>query len=67
MLPLNMSPDTTPEAARVQLAALRRLGPEGRLLKAFELSNLVATLYLAGMKRRAELAADQEADRARRP
>jgi hypothetical protein len=39
-----MSPDTHPDAAAVQLAVLRRLGPQGRLRLAFELSALARTL-----------------------
>lgn len=44
--------DTTPAAAAAQDAAYRRLGPAGRLHVALELSDLVRSLALAGMRRR---------------
>jgi len=34
------------------LAALRRMGPEGRLAKAFELSEMTKRLFLDGLRRR---------------
>ncbi len=40
------------EAHRVYIEALRRLGPEGRLQKAFELGKQGRELFVAGLRRR---------------
>lgn len=48
-----MSPlDTSIEAERVQLEALRRMGPEGRLRTAIQLSQMSRALLLEGVCRR---------------
>lgn len=39
-------------ARRLQIAALQRMSPEARLLKAFELSRLTGELFLHGLRRR---------------
>jgi len=44
--------DTTLEAYRVQIQALRRLGPEGRLKMMFELSENLRELAVTGVRRR---------------
>lgn len=41
--------DTTPEAWSAQLAALDRLGPEGRVRVALDLSEAVRSIELAGI------------------
>jgi hypothetical protein len=41
--------DTSPEAWEVYLAAVRRLGPEGRVRLALELSEAVRSIHLAGI------------------
>ncbi len=41
--------DTTPEAWSEQLAALERLGPEGRVRVALDLSEAVRSIELAGI------------------
>jgi hypothetical protein len=46
------SRDTTPEAAAIQEAAYRRIGPTGRFNIAAELSNVVRELARAGIRRR---------------
>ena len=43
--------DTTPEAERAQQEALRRLGPEGRLRAALEMSQAAQDLAIAGLRR----------------
>ena len=48
---MNLEPlDTTEEARSVQEEAHARLGPEGRLRIAFELSEAVRELRLAGLR-----------------
>jgi len=44
--------DTTLEAYRVQIQALRRLGPEGRLKMMFELCDNLRELAVMGVRRR---------------
>lgn len=44
--------DTTPEAWKVYVAALRRLGPAGRLRMAFELSDNARAVTEAGIRQR---------------
>ena len=44
--------DTTPEAARVYYAALRRMGPEARLKAALQLSDQMRALLEAGVRQR---------------
>ena len=44
--------DTTSEAEKVQLDILRRMGPEGRLGAAIELSQTSRSLLLEGIHRR---------------
>jgi hypothetical protein len=44
--------DTKPDAAAAQEAAYRHLGEMGRLKIAFELSDLVRALALAGIRKR---------------
>ena len=44
--------DTSREAEKKQIEILRRLGPEGRLLAAIELSRTSRSLLLEGVKRR---------------
>lgn len=48
MLPL----DTSPEAARIQVEAFRRMGPEGRALAALRHSDLMRELLAAGVRSR---------------
>jgi hypothetical protein len=55
--------DTTPAAAAVHQAALRGLGPEGRLLVAFELSDLAHRLAVEGIRRRQQECSHEEAIR----
>ena len=43
--------DTTPEAEQAQQKALRRLGPEGRLRAALEMSQAAQDLAIAGLRR----------------
>lgn len=45
-------PDTSAEAETVQLAVLRRLGPEGRLRIAVQLSDDIRSIALEGVRRR---------------
>jgi hypothetical protein len=47
-----MLDDTTPEALAVQLQALRRIGPAGRLVMAFELGDNVRSLVEGGVRYR---------------
>ena len=44
--------DTTPEAAAIQEAAYRQLGPHGRFQIAAELTNVVRELAQAGIRKR---------------
>jgi|GEM_PF-448918 hypothetical protein len=44
--------DTTPEAYHVQIEALRRMGPEGRLRVMFEASANLRNLAAAGVRMR---------------
>jgi hypothetical protein len=44
--------DTSPEVWDMQMAAYERLGPEGRMRIALELSELVRSLHLAGVRSR---------------
>jgi hypothetical protein len=46
------SRDTTPAAAATHEESLRRLGPEGRLRIAFELSDLTHAFAVAGIRDR---------------
>jgi hypothetical protein len=48
-MPVN---DTRPEAQRVQIAALRKLGPGGRLKAGLDLSQLARDLIRAGIRMR---------------
>jgi hypothetical protein len=53
ILRLNMPAlDTTPDAAAAQRAAYRNLGETGRLRIAFQLSDLVRALAVAGIRKR---------------
>jgi hypothetical protein len=45
---------------RKYLEALRRLGPERRLLKAFELSRMTRELFMTGLRRRFPNLSDAE-------
>jgi len=50
-----------PQPNHVQyIAALRRLTPEQRLCKAFELSELTRSLFWHGLRRRFPLATEEE-------
>jgi hypothetical protein len=49
-----MTLDTTPDAAREQLAALRRLSGNDRLAQALELSEVVRELAVTGREDRAK-------------
>jgi len=50
---MNMIPaDTTLEAVRKQFEILRRLGPEGRLRMAFEMSDNLRRIVEAGVRGR---------------
>ena len=44
--------DTTAAAERLQLEALRKLGAEGRLKLAFDLSETLRAIVMAGIQRR---------------
>lgn len=44
--------DTTPDARKAQQTALARLGPEGRLRAALEMSESVRRIRLAGLRAR---------------
>jgi hypothetical protein len=57
-----MDPKPRPNHQRY-LEALRRLTPEQRLLKAFELTELSRELFRAGLKRRFPLADEAELKR----
>ncbi|MFC1799489.1 hypothetical protein ACFL2Z_01065 [Candidatus Eisenbacteria bacterium] len=46
-----MNPKTRPNH-RIYIEALRRMTPEERLLKAFELSDFARSLFLHGLRRR---------------
>lgn len=52
--------DTTPEAAAVQLAIQRRLGPEGRFELAYELSQMTRQLAEIGIRERNPTLTDRE-------
>ena len=52
--------DTTPEAHRVQRAALAELGPEGRFRAALAMSESVRRVVLSGLRRRHPDASDHE-------
>ncbi|MDQ7794787.1 MAG: hypothetical protein RDU89_10330 [bacterium] len=43
----------------MQIAALKRMSPQARLLKAFELSRLADELFLHGLRRRFPQMADE--------
>ena len=45
---------------RQYLEALRRLGPQKRLLKAFELSRMTRELFMTGLRRRFPHVSDVE-------
>ncbi|HEX7705797.1 MAG TPA: hypothetical protein VF701_04985 [Thermoanaerobaculia bacterium] len=61
---LEMIPrDTTPVAAAMHEAALRRLGPAERLRIAFELSDLTHRLAVEGIRRRNPECGEEEAIR----
>ena len=47
-----MSPDTSPQAQDAYFAALRRLGPEGRVLRALDLSAFTRQTSAAGVRAR---------------
>ncbi len=47
-----MPSDTTPEALAAQTAAIRRLGPEGRLRVAVEMSEAARAMAIEGIRRR---------------
>ena len=49
-MPPDRSADTTPEAERVRREVLRRIGPEGRVRLAFELSELVRAAAEQGIR-----------------
>ena len=57
------SADTTATAAEVQLEAYRRMGEEGRLHVALELSDVTHSFAVAGVKQRNPELTDQEARR----
>jgi hypothetical protein len=52
--------DTSPEAWRVVLDGIRRMTPEERIRRAFELSQMVRSLAEAGLRRRYPQAGDRE-------
>ena len=58
-----MATDTSPDALHAQLAAARRLGPEGRLRVAVELSEETRRIAIEGVMRRHP---DYDEPRARR-
>jgi hypothetical protein len=47
-----MATDTSAEAIAVQVAVMRRLGPEGRLRVAVEMSEVTRQMTIEGMCRR---------------
>ncbi|MBI4556209.1 MAG: hypothetical protein HY706_01375 [Candidatus Hydrogenedentes bacterium] len=47
-----LSPDTTPEAARVYFDVLRKIGMEGRARMAFELSDNLRSILQSGVRMR---------------
>ena len=47
-----MASDTTPSAQEAQIAVARRLGPEGRLRVAAELSEDIRRVSIEGVRRR---------------
>jgi len=52
--------DTSPEAWRVVLDGIRRMTPEERIRRAFELSEMVRSLTEAGLRQRFPQAGDHE-------
>ena len=44
--------DTTQEARAMQMSALERIGPEGRVKVALELAEFVRAMHLAGLRSR---------------
>jgi len=52
MKPAAVPDDTTPEAARVQFSALRRMGAEGRAQMAIELSDGLRATVESGVRQR---------------
>ncbi|MGH9533837.1 MAG: hypothetical protein ACRD2E_03160 [Terriglobales bacterium] len=46
-----MGRDTTPQAAQAQVAALIKLGPEGRLRAALEMSETARQVAIEGLRR----------------
>jgi hypothetical protein len=57
-----MDPKPRPNQ-QLYLEALRRLTPEQRLLKAFELTDLSRELFRAGLRRRFPAASESELER----
>jgi hypothetical protein len=57
-----MDPKPRPNR-QIYLEALRRLTPEQRLLKAFELTDLSRELFRAGLRRRFPQASEAELER----
>jgi hypothetical protein len=55
--------DTTPDAAAVQLAILRRIGSEGRLRLAFQASDLARDLFESGVRARNPQMTDEQLKR----
>jgi hypothetical protein len=55
--------DTTPEAAGVQLALMRQMGPERRLRMALEASETVRGLFESGVRSRNPDMSDREIKR----
>lgn len=56
-----MSRDTSPDAARAQIEAARRLGPEGRLRIAIGMSEDARQISIDGVKRRHPELSDERA------
>jgi len=54
--------DTSPEALKVQLAAIRRLSPEARLRQGLELASLVRGLIATGVRARHPEYSEEEVD-----
>lgn len=57
------SPDTSPEMAEMQEQAYRRLGLDGRLRIALELSDLTHAFAVAGIRQRHPGVSEEEATR----
>ena len=55
-----LSPDTTPEAQRMQYEMMRRLSPEQKLSLAFSLTNMMRQLVVADLRHRFPQADDEE-------